>query len=162
MKTCGEFDPASVDALLETFGIEVERVADDQPIPGTYWGEPEAGLIENRVCIRNDTPAHSLLHEACHYICMDPGRRKGLHTDAGGGYAEENGVCYLQILLADFFPGYSRDACMADMDEWGYTFRLGSARAWFESDAEDARAWLEERGIIDASGQPERLNGTRV
>jgi hypothetical protein len=35
------------------------------------------------------------------------------------------------------------------MDEWGYSFRLGSARAWFEQDAEEARAWLETAGIID-------------
>ena len=27
------------------------------------------------------------------------------------------------------------------MDAWGYSFRLGSARAWFEHDAEDARQW---------------------
>jgi len=37
---------------------------------------------------------------------------------------------------------------MADMDAWGYTFRLGSARAWFEHDAEDARAWLVARGLL--------------
>ncbi len=28
------------------------------------------------------------------------------------------------------------------MDAWGYSFRLGSTRAWFEGDAQDARAWL--------------------
>ena len=37
---------------------------------------------------------------------------------------------------------------MADMDAWGYTYRLGSTRAWFEGDAEDARAWLVERGLL--------------
>ncbi len=26
-----------------------------------------------------------------------------------------------------------------DMDEWGYSFRLGSAANWFAEDAEDAR-----------------------
>jgi hypothetical protein len=35
------------------------------------------------------------------------------------------------------------------MDAWGYTFRLGSARAYFEQDAEAAFALLSERGIID-------------
>jgi hypothetical protein len=34
------------------------------------------------------------------------------------------------------------------MDAWGYSFRLGSARAWFEQDAEDARAFLEARGLL--------------
>ena len=43
---------------------------------------------------------------------------------------------------------------LADMDAWGYTFRLGSARAWFEEDADDAREWLLTRGLIDAAGRP--------
>jgi hypothetical protein len=38
------------------------------------------------------------------------------------------------------------------MDEWGYSFRLGSTRAWFEQDAEDARLWLLDHGIVDAMG----------
>jgi hypothetical protein len=41
-----------------------------------------------------------------------------------------------------------------DMDRWGYTFRLGSARAWFERDAEDARTWLLQRKLIDTQSQP--------
>ena len=43
---------------------------------------------------------------------------------------------------------------MADMDAWGYSFRLGSTRAWFERDAEDARAWLVEHGLLIAEGEP--------
>jgi hypothetical protein len=43
---------------------------------------------------------------------------------------------------------------MADMDAWGYTFRLGSARAWFEHDAENARTWLIERGLLNQGGEP--------
>jgi hypothetical protein len=35
------------------------------------------------------------------------------------------------------------------MDAWGYSFRLGSSKAWFEQDARDAQRWLLERGIID-------------
>jgi hypothetical protein len=42
------------------------------------------------------------------------------------------------------------------MDAWGYSFRLGASRAWFEQDAQDARAWLNQHGIIDAAG---RLTG---
>ena len=37
----------------------------------------------------------------------------------------------------------------SDMDAWGYTFRLGSASAWFEHDADDARRWLVAHRIID-------------
>ena len=42
----------------------------------------------------------------------------------------------------------------ADMDAWGYTFRLGSARAWFEQDADDARQWLLDHGLIGSNEQP--------
>jgi hypothetical protein len=41
-----------------------------------------------------------------------------------------------------------------DMDAWGYTFRLGSSRAWFERDATDACAWLRESGLIDEAIKP--------
>ncbi|RZA32723.1 MAG: hypothetical protein EOP92_24595, partial [Lysobacteraceae bacterium] len=58
--------------------------------------------------------------------------------------------CYLQIVLADGLPGVGRDRLMADMDAWGYSFRLGSTQAWFEHDAEDARAWLATRGLLPA------------
>ena len=107
----------------------------------------EAGLIGSAVFVRRDTPVHSLLHEACHSICMDDERRRSLHTDAGGDDAEENAVCFLQILLADEIPGVGRARLMEDMDRWGYSFRLGSTRRWFEEDAEDAREWLVKRGL---------------
>jgi hypothetical protein len=38
------------------------------------------------------------------------------------------------------------------MDAWGYSFRLGSTRAWFETDAADAQRWLERLGIIESNG----------
>lgn len=137
--------------LLRPFHLEVRLLAAGD-IPGSYWGESEAGLIGNVVYCRADTPVHSLLHEACHYICMDARRRAALERDAGGDHEEENAVCYLQILLAQYLGnmGALRMAC--DMDAWGYTFRLGSARAWFEEDAEDTRVWLRERDLIDADG----------
>ena len=40
------------------------------------------------------------------------------------------------------------------MDSWGYTFRLGSAQAWFEQDSDDARTWLLGHGIIDTDQRP--------
>jgi len=79
---------------------------------------------------------------------MTPERRAGLDTDAGGDDLEEAAVCYLQILLADELPDVGRERMMADMDAWGYSFRLGSTAAWFERDAEDARGWLAERELI--------------
>ena len=85
---------------------------------------------------------------------MDAKRRRVLHTNAGGDYVEEDGVCYLQILLADCLPEMGRERMFTDMDTWGYSFRLGSARAWFESDAEDAQAWLLNHGLIDEQDQP--------
>jgi hypothetical protein len=146
---CSQLPEASLRNLLKAYGLTLCRVDDSRPIPGSHFGEPEAGLIGNRLYIRKDTPIHSLLHESCHYICMDEQRRLGLHTDAGGDYDEENAVCYLSILLAGLLPDYSSRIMMKDMDQWGYTFRLGSAQDWFEQDAEDAREWLLSSGIID-------------
>jgi hypothetical protein len=140
--------------LLARFGLSVELLDDDAAITGSYWGEPEAGVVGRRVYVRLDTPVHSLLHEPCHVICMDEKRRTGLERDAGGDDTEEAAVCYLQILLADCLPGVGRDRLMQDMDSWGYSFRLGSSRAWFESDAADARAWLLEHGLLSAAGAP--------
>ena len=40
---------------------------------------------------------------------------------------------------------------MQDMDAWGYSFRLGSTRDWFESDAEDAREFLMNHGLMTPS-----------
>jgi hypothetical protein len=140
--------------LLGRFGLSLELLDDDAPITGSYWGEPEAGVVRRRVYVRLDTPVHSLLHEACHVICMDEQRRAGLERDAGGDDIEEAAVCYLQVVLADYLPGVGRDRLMQDMDTWGYSFRLGSSRAWFESDAADARAWLLERGLLSAAGRP--------
>ena len=52
-------------------------------------------------------------------------------------------------MLGDFLPGVGRARVLADMDAWGYTFRLGSARAYVDHDAEDAWTWLQARGLVD-------------
>lgn len=143
----GDIDADAVSRLLAQFELELCAVADGEPIPGTYWGEPEAGLIGHRVYARPDTPVHSLLHEACHLIVQPPERRAAVHTDATDSVAEEDATCYLQIILADSLSGVGSARLMADMDAWGYSFRLGSTRAWFERDAEDARAWLIARDL---------------
>lgn len=149
-----DLDAKQVDALLTRLGLRLETVSGTDPIPGSFWGDEEAGLRGNRLLARPDTPVHSVLHEACHFVCMTPDRRKGLDTDAGGDYEEENGVCFLQILLADHLRGMDRHRMMRDMDAWGYSFRLGSARNWFEGDADDAREFLARHGLIDRDDKP--------
>jgi len=145
-------DRVALASLLERYGLELVLVAPEELIPGSYWGEREAGLIGTRLYARLDTPVHSVLHEGAHFACMTPERRVGLDTDAGGDDAEESAVCYLQLKLADRLPGVGRARLALDMDEWGYSFRLGSALRWFEEDADDARAWLERHGLIEPSG----------
>ena len=124
------------------------EVAAGEAIPGSFWGECEAGVIGATVYARADTPVHSLLHEAGHLIVLPPERRAAVHTDATDSIAEENAVCVLQALLGDALPGVGRERVWADMDAWGYTFRLGSARAYFEHDADDAFAFLRDRALI--------------
>ncbi|PTN54658.1 hypothetical protein [Stenotrophomonas panacihumi] len=135
-------------ALLAGHGLRLHVVADGEKIPGSYWGEPEAGIIGCDVYVRGDTPVHSMLHEACHLIVLPPDKRAQVHTDATDSVEEEDATCYLQIVLADALPDVGSARLMADMDAWGYTYRLGSTRAWFEHDAENARAWLIERGLL--------------
>ena len=142
-----------VAALLSRHLLRLEWVEDGKPIPGSFWGDPEAGVIGSIVHARGDTPVHSLLHEACHLIVLPPERRAQVHTDATDSDIEEDATCYLQIVLADELPGVGSERLMADMDAWGYSFRLGSTRAWFERDAEDARAWLVERNLLPALGK---------
>ncbi len=152
---CSHINLQHLHTLLNRYGLQIKTVDDGADIPGSFWQPPEAGLVGNTLYIRNDTPVHSALHEACHYICMDQQRREKLHTDAGGTAIEENGVCYLQILLSDFIPEMKRERMLSDMDAWGYSFRLGSAQAWFEQDAEDAFEWLLTNGLINAEGESE-------
>jgi len=150
----GDLDIHEFQELLNKYQLTLRLLDQNQAICGSFWGESEAGLIDNTVYVRVDTPIHSLLHESCHYICMDEIRRNKLDTNAEGDYDEENAVCYLQILLANNIKGFSSELMMQDMDSWGYTFRLGSARAWFDNDAEDALAWLQDKQLLNQFNQP--------
>jgi hypothetical protein len=145
-------DRVAIAHLLSRYGLQLTLVAPGELIPGSYWGDSEAGLRGECLYARLDTPVHSVLHEASHFVCMSPERRTGLDRDAGGDDLEECAVCYLQVLLADELPGIGRERLFADMDTWGYSFRLGSTRAWFEVDAADARDWLRQQGVIDVGG----------
>ena len=152
--TLDDIEVAAVEALLARFGITLHRVPDRQSIPGSFWGDPEAGIVRDTVFARGDTPLHSILHEAGHIICMDERRRACLERDAGGDDLEEAAVCYLQVLLAGEIEAVGSARLMADMDAWGYSFRLGSTARWFREDAADAGAWLRQHGLLDAAGRP--------
>ena len=143
-----------VDALFAAWGLQLVLLPAGAAIRGSFWGDSEAGVVGTRVFARPDTPVHSLLHEAGHIICMDAERRRELDRDAGGDDLEEEAVCYLQVVLADRLPGVGRDRLFTDMDRWGYSFRLGSARRWFADDADAARDWLVGEGVLDAGGEP--------
>ena len=141
-------------ALLHRYGLILEVVEPGTAITGSFWGDSEAGVVGSTVFVRTDTPVHSFLHESCHVICMDDARRRDLDRDAGGDDLEEAAVCYLQVLLGDQLDGVGRDRLMADMDAWGYSFRLGNTRDWFSRDAEDAKEFLSKHGLIDDQDEP--------
>lgn len=141
-------------SLLVRYGLRLLVQNDDEPITGSFWGDPEAGIVGKTVHVRRDTPVHSLLHESCHVVCMTADRRERLYRDAGGDDLEEAAVCYLQIVLADHVDGVGRERLMQDMDTWGYSFRLGSTRRWFEKDAEDARKFLINQRLLTEDGKP--------
>ena len=153
MLTLADIDEAAVAALLRRYGLTLARVPDGAPIPGSYWGDPEAGIIGATVHARGDTPVHSLLHEAAHLIVLPPAQRAQVHTDATDSVEEEDAVLVLQALLGDALPGAGAARVLADMDAWGYTFRLGSAAVYVQRDADAAWAWLQARGLVDAGRQ---------
>lgn len=141
-------------ALLGKYDLELVVEDDSAQITGSYWGEPEAGIVRRTIYVHRDTPIHSVLHESCHVICMTGERRDCLDRDAGGDDLEEAAVCYLQVVLADRIRAVGSDRLMLDMDAWGYRFRLGSTREWFQHDAEDAKEFLENHGLLTATGEP--------
>lgn len=145
---------ADVLALAQRYGLTLRHLAPGDDLPGSYWGDSEAGLRGHELFVRPDTPLHSLLHELSHFVCMTAARREGLDRDAGGDDEEECAVCFLQIVLADQLAPLGRDRMLADMDAWGYTFRLGNSRAWFEQDAADACIWLRRNGVLNDAMQP--------
>ena len=152
--TVADADIDDLASLLGRYGLQLVIHDDDVPITGSYWGEPEAGVVGKTVYARGDTPIHSLLHESCHVICMSADRRDCLVRDAGGDDLEEAGVCYLQVVLSDCLPACGPQRLMQDMDAWGYSFRLGNTKDWFRQDAEDAKNFLVNQGLLTGGGLP--------
>lgn len=152
--TVGELPAGALGELVARFGLELTETPLGETIPGSFWGDREAGLIGRCLYVRPDTPVHSALHEFCHLVCMDDTRRAVLDTDAGGDTDEEDAVCYLQVLLAGLLPGMGRERMFQDMDDWGYSFRLGSAERWFAEDAAEAHDWLLEHDLIAETAEP--------
>lgn len=152
--TVADIALADARSLLAQYGLELLVQDDGEAITGSFWGGPEAGIIRNTVHVRSDTPVHSLLHEACHIICMTADRRGQLDRDAGGDDLEEAAVCYLQVVLAGSLNGVGSARLMRDMDAWGYSFRLGSTRDWYDNDAQDARQFLINHRLLGDSGVP--------
>jgi hypothetical protein len=150
----GQVDISELSKLLSRYNLALNITEQNKDIPGSFWGDDEAGLIANHIYARHDTPVHSLLHESCHYICMDQLRRESLNTNAGGTADEENAVCYLQILLSKELSFMNPAKMMQDMDSWGYNFRLGSCAAWFEQDTKDELQWLLNHGLINMNNTP--------
>ena len=56
-------DRVAVATLLARYGLTLRLVPPEEPIPGSYWGESEAGLKGATLFARLDTPLHSVLHE---------------------------------------------------------------------------------------------------
>ncbi|MEM7376084.1 MAG: hypothetical protein AAF460_01140 [Pseudomonadota bacterium] len=154
MLLLAEIDPTALESWFASHGLRVVWHPASAPIPGSFWGAPEAGLIGDTLHVRPDTPVQSALHEGCHWVCLPPERRARVHTNVGGNALEECATCYLQITVAAQLEAVGQARMLADMDRWGYSFRLGSARAWFESDAADARAWLCERALLSPENVP--------
>ncbi len=88
MMLLATLDRGALARLLLDYGLQLRLLPEHSTIPGSYWGESEAGLQGHVLFARLDTPLHSVLHETAHYICMTPQRRAMLDRDAGGDDAE--------------------------------------------------------------------------
>ena len=51
MILCTESVTQSLIQILNYYQLTVVSVENDAPIPGSYWGESEAGLIDNQLYI---------------------------------------------------------------------------------------------------------------
>jgi len=54
--TCSDIDADALKRLLDRFGIAAEWVAVGTAITGSFWGEPEAGIVGQQVFVRPGHP----------------------------------------------------------------------------------------------------------
>ena len=141
-------------SLLAGFGLRLVLLPAGADIPGTYWGAPEAGLSGDQLFVRPDTPVHSVLHEAAHFLCMPPSAAPACTGTRAATWPRRtpSATCRSCWERSSGAAGWSRERLFADMDAWGYSFRLGSTRRWFEEDADEALAWLRDRGLVHVTG----------
>ena len=154
MRRLNNISTKSIAKLLNRYQLQLSQVAADRDIPYSFWGASEAGRNLSTLYARLDTPIHSILHEAAHYICMPAARRDHAEINAKGSTQEENACCYLQIVLADHIHDMNRHILMHDMDQWGYSFRLGSTARWFYADSEDTKRCLIKWQLLTQDNQP--------
>jgi hypothetical protein len=146
--------PEAIRPILDKYMLGLTLVEPGYDIPHSFWGAPEAGRIKTELFAREDTPLHSIFHELAHYVCMTDAQRENPTIDAGGSALTEDACCYLQILWSDSLTGFNRHIHLHDMDQWGYSFRLGSATRWFYADSDEAREWLLRQKIINYLNEP--------
>ncbi|MEO0615465.1 MAG: hypothetical protein AAFY69_04950 [Pseudomonadota bacterium] len=137
----------ALEAWLSVHGLTLVAHGNAEDLPGSYWGAPEAGIETGRLHVRDDTPLHSLLHEACHIVCARAAGRPEFARDAGSDGSEEDAVCLLQLIVADRLPDVGWRRLAVDMDAWGYRFMAGSTAAWFRRDSAAAWRWLDAHGL---------------
>ncbi|MEM7019699.1 MAG: hypothetical protein AAF512_20470 [Pseudomonadota bacterium] len=140
--------------VLDKYQLKLNIIHENSAIPHSFWGSPEAGRFKSQLYARKDTPLHSILHESAHYVCMTKEQRLCPEIDAGGSALIEDACCFLQILWSDYVENFSRHVHLDDMNQWGYSFRLGSSSRWFYADAGDAREWLIQQNIINPQNEP--------
>ncbi|MEL7311041.1 MAG: hypothetical protein AAFN07_06000 [Pseudomonadota bacterium] len=131
----------AVRTVFREFALVLIVHPDDASLPASYWGDSEAGVTGRSIHVRGNTPIHSLLHEACHVVCTTAAE---FVRDAGGCDDEESAVCAMQLLLAEVLPGVGAERMARDMDDWGYSFREGSAWQFRSGDGRHALDWLAD------------------
>ena len=92
-----EIDPRAARTLLAQHGLDLIDIGAGEPIPGSFWGVPEAGVIGARVYVRADTPVHSLLHEACHLVVMPAARRNARWADWVAARMAQPGTVFVAV-----------------------------------------------------------------
>ncbi len=137
------------------YGARLERVPAGAAIPGSYWGDTEAGLdrqhrVRARRHARAFVPARALsLHlHGRRAPCRARDRRRRHATTRSAASA----TC--RCCSPSGSTASAQRAACATWTRGATRFREGSARAWFDGDGAHARAWLLDHGLVDSAGQP--------